>query len=379
MVSLSQSTVSDLIGAIYECIVEPSRWAEALTALRSHLGFATAAMSVLGLHDDSQILGVVSGIEEPWLSRMGLYRDDVIEQWGGPEALLSIPLDDPAVLSWVNPAGADPASSRYAREWGAPQGLIDTMAVGLDRNGLVLSSLGLGRHADAGPIRPVDVENARLFVPHLRRAVAISRLFDLQATEKRNLEASIEHLASPVFLVSASRRVIYANFAGIKILETGVPLRLRDRCLTGSTAALAADIGSRIEAIRVGDIREPGSAGFGIGLSMADGSLAALHVLPLAHRGLTLPGAIAAIFLSPPASALSVGAIVGKLFALTASEIRVFDLLAAGKTVNEISALQGVERSTVRTHLIHLFDKLGIHRQAELVRMASALQSPFAP
>jgi DNA-binding CsgD family transcriptional regulator len=378
MVSLSPSAVSDLIGEIYECLIEPARWAEALTAMRSHLGFATAAMSVLSLKEDTQIIGVVSGIEEPWLSRMSDYRADVIEQWGGPEALLKIPFDNPAVLSWVNPSGADPRCSRYAREWGVPQGLIDTLAVGLDRNGLAVSSLGLGRHTDAGPITPIDVENAKLFIPHLRRAVAVSRLFETQAMEKRNLEASLDRLAWPVFLVSPSGALVYANLSGNQVLDAGTPLALRGGRLTGSTAAITAEIGLLFESLRLGNREVFDGAGFGLGVRMNDGSPAAVHVLPLIHGGLRLPGAIAAIFLSPPVIKLSGGEIIAKMFALTAAEVRVFDLLAAGKTVNEISALQGVERSTVRTHLIRLFDKLGIHRQADLVRMAHALQSPLA-
>jgi DNA-binding CsgD family transcriptional regulator len=377
MVSLSPSAVSDLIGEIYECIIEPARWAEALTAMRSHLDYATAAMSVLSLQEDTQILGVVSGIEEPWLSRMGDYRADVIEQWGGPEALLNIPFDSPAVLSWVNPAGADPRLSRYAREWGVPQGLIDTLAVGLDRNGLAVSSLGMGRHTDAGPITRIDVDNAKLFIPHLRRAVAVSRLFEIQAMEKRNLEASLDRLASPVFLVSPSGALIYTNFTGNQVLDAGAPLALRGGRLSGSTAALKAEIELLIESLRLGNRAICDRTGFGIGVRMSDGSPAALHVLPLAHGSIRLPGAIAAIFLSPPVTKMTGGELIAKLFTLTAAEIKIFDLLAAGKTVNEISYLQGVERSTVRTHLIHLFEKLGVHRQTDLVRMASTLQSPL--
>jgi DNA-binding CsgD family transcriptional regulator len=38
----------------------------------------------------------------------------------------------------------------------------------------------------------------------------------------------------------------------------------------------------------------------------------------------------------------------------------------------------GVSAATVRTHLKNLFEKTGMRRQADLVRLISGHQSPFA-
>jgi DNA-binding CsgD family transcriptional regulator len=55
----------------------------------------------------------------------------------------------------------------------------------------------------------------------------------------------------------------------------------------------------------------------------------------------------------------------------------VFDLIAGGRTVAEAAGALGIGVSTVRTHLLRIFDKTGTHRQADLVRMASALAAPL--
>ncbi|MDF0531425.1 helix-turn-helix transcriptional regulator [Tsukamurella sp. 8F] len=56
-------------------------------------------------------------------------------------------------------------------------------------------------------------------------------------------------------------------------------------------------------------------------------------------------------------------------FRLTASEARVARHLARGEDIAEIAAALGIARTTVRTHLQHVFDKTGTSRQAELATL----------
>ncbi len=58
------------------------------------------------------------------------------------------------------------------------------------------------------------------------------------------------------------------------------------------------------------------------------------------------------------------------LYDLTPAETRVFELLADGMTQAAIAAQLGIAPSTVKTHLLKVFEKTGINRQAELVRFA---------
>ena len=54
---------------------------------------------------------------------------------------------------------------------------------------------------------------------------------------------------------------------------------------------------------------------------------------------------------------------------LTRTEAKVAALLAEGRTVSEIVASTGRKESTVRWHVRNLHSKLGVHRQADLVRL----------
>ena len=58
---------------------------------------------------------------------------------------------------------------------------------------------------------------------------------------------------------------------------------------------------------------------------------------------------------------------------LTERELEVLRLLAAGRSNAEMAAELFVEQSTVKTHLIHLYRKLGVHSRTQAVARARAL------
>jgi len=58
----------------------------------------------------------------------------------------------------------------------------------------------------------------------------------------------------------------------------------------------------------------------------------------------------------------------GSFYGLTSTEACLANLLMEGKTLDECCELLGIRRSTARTHLQHLFEKVGVQRQSELSR-----------
>jgi len=88
------------------------------------------------------------------------------------------------------------------------------------------------------------------------------------------------------------------------------------------------------------------------------------------NSGYAQAAVLVALDCSPASGAIDAA---GRLFALTAQELRVLALLADGTTPRLIAARLEVAVSTVRSHMKALFQKTCTTRQAELIRLVSPL------
>jgi DNA-binding NarL/FixJ family response regulator len=60
-------------------------------------------------------------------------------------------------------------------------------------------------------------------------------------------------------------------------------------------------------------------------------------------------------------------------------EVSVLFAIVEAGGVPEAAGELGIARSTVRTHLLHIFAKTGARRQAELVKLVAGLSNPLVP
>ena len=73
--------------------------------------------------------------------------------------------------------------------------------------------------------------------------------------------------------------------------------------------------------------------------------------------------------LDPETSVESVEAELRQLYGLTSTEARLANLMMEGKALDQCCKILNIRRSTARTHLQHLFEKVGVQRQSELVSL----------
>jgi DNA-binding CsgD family transcriptional regulator len=376
---IDAAVFSDLIGAIYDCSIDPAGWPETLGQLTTELEFANSTIGMKSLPSGHDLINVTYGIPVEWKERMGSFTQDIVAMWGGPSMMWSYPFDRPTMLSRANPAALQ-NGNRYIREWGEPQGLIDSIVAILAHDSQGIGHWAMGRHRDQGAIRDVDLERATLFIPHLQRAVKISRLFEAQALTAGCFEQVVQELATPIILVGGDLKILHANRSALDLIEDGGLLANHSGRLsinaTGAKKAIHDFVAQAGE-------DETGLRSGAIGLS-AMGKAVGVHsiyVLPL-QRGSLRPevslGAAAAIFVSSPQVARSrLGEVMRVLFGFTAGETRVFEQLVSGRTSQQAAAALGIAHSTVRTHLLRIFGKTGVHRQSDLVQLAADLAPPI--
>lgn len=361
---------STLVGSIYDCALDPGLWPDVLAALCREMDFRMSSLILAADPYDRTLLDITVGITAEERAGMLALGREAVEAWGPPGTLAALPLETPIVRSIVNPRAAE---TRYVREACLPLGLFDNVSIMFSRDSASFSVLSFGRHVDDGPVGEDELATARLLVPHLKRALVISRLLEAQAVERATWRAVLDALAVAVLLVGPDLRLLHANRAGEALLRAAHPLGLRHGRVTapaGLAAALAAAL-----AVPAGSI---GRRGLAIPARRSDGEEMVIHLLPLA-AGSPLHGAAAALFAAPavhprPAPLDAIAA----LFDLTPTETRVLELAGAGRSTAEIAAALGVAASTVRTHLLRVFEKTGAHRRTDLVALLAAFSLPLA-
>jgi DNA-binding CsgD family transcriptional regulator len=379
--AIDATRLSSLLGHIYQCAIDRFHWPVAMEEIRAELGCANASLDLVSLTDGCVLLHVDTNIPEPYSSLALDYGPELADLWGGADRLYALPLDEPAVLSRTVPSVARMREHRMFVEWAHPQGIDDVIALWLARDHGAVGVLGFGRAAAAGPPGDATLALARLLVPHLQRATAISRLLDLSALKGATFTSLFDTLSAPVFLVDDTVRVLHANDAARAIVRAGEPLRTRGGILRAAELGVSQALAVAVKAS--GDMSALHKKGMGIPVRCADGGVAALYVLPLspiAERSFDpepFPHAVAAVFMAQPSAApVAEVAVVSALFGLTLAEARVFEGIAEGQSIADIADRLGVQESTVRTHLLRVYDKTGVRRQTDLVRMATALAAP---
>ncbi len=364
---ISQERLSALIGEIYDCAIDAALWPQTMESICRELDLRTGVISVISLEDGQPLLSATTGFEEQWLDKVSFYGEELVDMWGGEEVISSLPIDEPAVLSRVNPDAIAPQSSHpFHIEFNQPQGFVDAIAVGLTRDHLSVGSMGFNRHEDHGLVGPREIEIIRLLLPHLQRAATIGRVLEKHATAVTGFRSVLDSLVQPIVLVGADLTVSYENEAAVRLAD-----RDGHYCIHDGRLVLTAPSAQKALEFAIRGSRAPAGDPFGIPLG-SDGNLRSLHVLPL-EKGTNQRGESAdyALLLTPlTVSAEDAGKAVAALFGLTDAERRIFEAIADGLTVNETAARFAIGTSTVRTHLLRIYDKTGLHRQAELILLA---------
>ena len=278
-------------------------------------------------------------------------------------------------------ADKDYYSSRFYREWAKPQGLGDSIHINVLQTDECFAWWGSHRHEVAPRYQERDIGLLASLAPDLCRAVKICAAFKKRDLRVNALEASIDALASGVYLADRNHRVTYMNPSAERQIKAGRGVRIEgDRLIFIDPGARVTFEEALSEMMAVGGGASVAPKSFAV----PDGSKLGLvgTVLPLGRRerqGLCgSAGAVAAIFVQDPVVGVTLPSeAFAKLYGLTDCERRVLLCLASSQCIKEIALVLGVSEPTVKTHLSHIFAKTGTSKQAELLQLFTSCAPPL--
>lgn len=370
---ISQGVLSELIGSIYDCALDPEHWERTLGDLTR--AFSSEGTS-LGLMDRRRGKTLFSR----YSSGSANLNLQAFEAKHSPEVVrmlsrfvLELQPDEPHVVSRLPQGYPAPFFTEQLK----PRGFVDVMTCFLSHTPAHLSIFSIGRVGSQGVFTDREIALGGLLSPHLRRSVTISGLLDARAVEKARMADALDALKCGVVLTNRGGAILHANRAAERMMRRAGPIQGVRGVLQATAPAAAKEMRSAI-ALAARDETSLGKTGLAIRVSQDSEPAQYAHVLPLARgelRARLKPEAAAAVFVGPPADEADGAEAMAAAFSLTSAETRLVERLLAGRSLKESAAALGVAPTTAKTHLENIFQKTGARRQAELMRLAAQVAS----
>jgi DNA-binding CsgD family transcriptional regulator len=376
-VTAESQILSDLIGTVYDTTLDRTLWPEALRKLAEFVGGPAATIFSKNPSARNGSAYFDFGVDPHFRQ---LYFDSYVKLDPATTGHCFAEIGHPIATADLLPY-PEFLETRFYKEWAAPQGLVDFVSAVLDKSATNAALFGVFRHERNGVVDDETRRRMCLIVPHIRRAVLIGNVLDIDTTKAAALVDTLNGLVAGVFLVDENARVEFANTSGRAMLDEGKILRQKDHVLVTADPRLGAGLLDIIAAARGGDAAV-GVHGIAVPLSMPPGDIWLAHILPLTSGARQYAGiaysAVAAIFvhkasLETPSSMET----MSKLYRLTPGELRVLAAVSEVGGVPAVAEVVGISEATVKTHLQHLFAKTGTNRQIDLVKLVAAHASPL--
>jgi DNA-binding CsgD family transcriptional regulator len=243
-----------------------------------------------------------------------------------------------------------------------PFGLIDVFGAVLHRSQTGVCMFVALRDAKAGPADAETKRRLSTLLPHLSRAIQSNRSKESPTAQLSELFAC---LASPIVIVDSKLRISFSNASAEAMLAM-------HPALSAANGFLVVDDPRAREALEKAlcDKGRSNKGAFAIMLESGAERCCVMHVLLLSQGG-------AALFVrSLSIGSESVGP-AADLYGLTARERSVLLCITEVGGVPATARALGLSEGTVKGYLKSIFQKTGAERQADLVKVALALESPF--
>jgi DNA-binding CsgD family transcriptional regulator len=260
----------------------------------------------------------------------------------------------------------------FFAEFFRPLGLEECLGGTLATNNGRFAMVGLQRTPDRKVFDDEDIAKLERLMPHLSRALMLRRSFIGLERRGAALAEACDRAAAGFVGLDEQGRTLFANIAARKLsakrdgiaLDRHGRLHIVDRAANQRLVELARDVTSGGAG---GLVRVPSPGG---------NSALVVMVAPLSlgegvEDGAQRRGSLFVIH-DPQSRARATPQHLAEIFNLPLGAATVLAAIAAGEEAKDYAARAGISMNTVRFHLKSAYARLGVRRQAELIRRVTA-------
>ena len=358
--------IEPLLDGIYDAAVDTTRWPLVLEQLAAHLGSCSAHLTIDVAGDagsDAPSPRMISfGTDPGYVRSYAEYYAARNVFW---DRLVARSLTG-VMTNRILMSKDEARRSEFYNDYLRPQDGEEILGALASRDGRIGTSFTFWRPERSGPWQKSDMERLSVLAPHLQRAVRIADHFGAMKALNGFSAEALYRLGRGFFIVTSSARLMFASGAAENLLDGAGGLNLRQQRLT---AEQPAETDVLHELIAAAAQRKRGGS-----MIITRGEAAPLLVMVIPVRidswGMlgNEPGAMVATKDLNPAAPRPLDAL-SRHFGLTPAETRAASELLLGDGIAAVARRLRVSEATARTHRIRVFQKTGVRRQAELVRL----------
>jgi DNA-binding CsgD family transcriptional regulator/PAS domain-containing protein len=366
-----EDAFGQLLGLVYDAALETGLWTSVIERMADMMGGTGGALIEQDQRDGSG-QGVLARADP---GAAELYFGYPYDQ----QALLRVDDAEAFMRNWRPTILTDedwmPKSqlvrSEYYGQFLRRVDAHSVLMVRLVAKGLRTTSVSLGRALGAEQFGTREIDLARQLQPHLIRAVELGKRLSDAKNLGEELAQFLDGSPHGLILLDADGKVRHVNRTGEGLIGQRDAIFVRAGRLRGATA----DTTLRLQALIA-------AAGSRDGVRRTGGSLALPSVsgrLPLSATIAPVGAERLALFQSGRSVMVCITDLetgvrlpaerLRDLFGLTPAEARVALALFEGATLKEAAECLSVSFYTVRWHLAQIFEKTGVSRQSEMMRL----------
>ena len=356
-----------IIGELYDAAVEPGRWQSALDSLASALGGVGAGYMVLDTSSAATRFLCLAG---PCREREDAYRDYFVHVDPYRKLLGTRPLGE-----WYRLSQCFPSAVLRGDEWYndflLPSGVDDLIGAALAADGRYVAKLAIQHGLKQKTELTLDQPRFGPLLDALGKAVRLHCTLDRAGWKSALALKALDRIATAVIVTEESGRVVECNAAAERILRLDDGLGVRGGILTPRRAFEVLKLTRMIATAAARS--DQGTGHMLIGRS---GNHAA-YVITVAPLGaeFALDGRpLAMILVADPDEHAPAHNDLAELFGFSPAESRLAAALMEGRKLDQITGELGVRITTLRTQLSSILKKVGVERQADLIRVLSAVR-----
>ncbi|WP_346913087.1 helix-turn-helix transcriptional regulator [uncultured Roseibium sp.] len=363
---MKHDTALDIVGEIYDAALEADQWPELLTKIAAFCGGANAAL--VTVDPDINYSSVLTPGANP--DSLVAYN----RHWWRHDPLSVLAAKTPSGR-FISVADIDRDtyfSSAFYNEFRRFTGYGNYgVTVPLFRERNAFSTFVLQTSPKKDEFEAQTLQKTRLMVPHIERAVSIARKLHRLDLQRSLIDCSLRSDHAGLILVDAKQRCLYLDDEAEDLLASETGIVVKNGAVQLRNAKTDIRLKSAIQSCARIEPHRPCGKPIQVQRGHVQSELT-IDVLPYRLNTSNPHGAPAAAMLlirDPDRGKVADVEDLRARFDLTPAEAALALEMLKGDGRAAAAARCGISINTARTHLMRIFEKTGVKRQAELIRV----------